>query len=84
MTSLEPQVLLDTLTFVVDFHRDDSVLEFLRVRRILEPAAAAMAAQLIDDAAVTPRGTVSVMPSTLQAPGSKHKRRYLHNHSVLL
>src|SRR6187200_1626278 len=47
VTSLEPQVLLDTLTFVVDFHRDDSVLEFLRVRRILEPAAAAMAAQLV-------------------------------------
>ena len=52
VTSLEPQVLLDTLTFVVDFHRDDSVLEFLRVRRILEPAAAAMAAQQIDDAAL--------------------------------
>jgi GntR family transcriptional regulator, transcriptional repressor for pyruvate dehydrogenase complex len=52
VTSLEPQVLLDTLTFVVDFHRDDSVLEFLRVRRILEPAAAAMAAQQIDEAAV--------------------------------
>jgi GntR family transcriptional regulator, transcriptional repressor for pyruvate dehydrogenase complex len=52
VTSLEPQILLDTLTFVVDFHRDDSVLEFLRVRRILEPAAAAMAAQEIDEAAV--------------------------------
>ncbi|HEY0816604.1 MAG TPA: FadR/GntR family transcriptional regulator [Pseudonocardia sp.] len=52
VTSLEPQVLLDTLTFVVDFHRDDSVLEFLRVRRILEPAAAQMAAQDIDETAV--------------------------------
>lgn len=44
VTSLDPHLLLDALTFVVDFHRDDSVLEFLRVRRILEPAAAAMAA----------------------------------------
>jgi DNA-binding FadR family transcriptional regulator len=44
VTSLDPNLLLDALTFVVDFHRDDSVLEFLRVRRILEPAAAAMAA----------------------------------------
>jgi len=44
VTSLEPDLLLDALTFVVDFHRDDSVLEFLRVRRILEPAAASMAA----------------------------------------
>lgn len=44
VTSLEPERLLDALTFVVDFHRDESVLDFLRVRRILEPAAAAMAA----------------------------------------
>jgi GntR family transcriptional regulator, transcriptional repressor for pyruvate dehydrogenase complex len=47
VTSLDPDLLLDALTFVVDFHRDDSVLEFLRVRRILEPAAASMAAPLI-------------------------------------
>ena len=47
VTSLEPQLLLDALTFVVEFHRDDSVLEFLRVRRILEPAAASMAALTI-------------------------------------
>jgi GntR family transcriptional repressor for pyruvate dehydrogenase complex len=44
VTSLEPAVLLDALAFVIDFHRDDSVLEFLEVRRILEPAATAMAA----------------------------------------
>src|SRR3954447_25449225 len=47
VTSLNPDLLLDALTFVVDFHQDDSVLDFLRVRRILEPAAAAMAAQRI-------------------------------------
>ena len=47
VTSLEPDVLLDALTFVVDFHRDESVLDFLRVRRILEPAAASMAARSI-------------------------------------
>jgi GntR family transcriptional regulator, transcriptional repressor for pyruvate dehydrogenase complex len=44
VTSLEPSVLLDTMGFVIDFHRDDTVLEFLEVRRILEPAATAMAA----------------------------------------
>ena len=49
VTSLNPDLLLDALTFVVDFHRDDSVLEFLRVRRILEPAAAAMAAQHVSE-----------------------------------
>ena len=35
------------LSFIVDFHRDDTLLEFLGVRRILEPAAAAMAAERI-------------------------------------
>ncbi|MEU7842206.1 FadR/GntR family transcriptional regulator [Micromonospora sp. NPDC049114] len=45
VTSLAPHLLLDTLGFVVDFHRDDTVLEFLEVRRILEPAATALAAQ---------------------------------------
>jgi GntR family transcriptional regulator, transcriptional repressor for pyruvate dehydrogenase complex len=49
VTSLQPQLLLDALTFVVDFHRDDTVLEFFEVRRILEPAAAAMAAQNMSD-----------------------------------
>src|ERR1700761_2583134 len=44
VTSLEPSVLLDAMGFVIDFHRDDTVLEFLEVRRILEPAATAMAA----------------------------------------
>jgi DNA-binding FadR family transcriptional regulator len=47
VTSLDPQLLLEALSFVVDFHRDDTVLEFLAVRRILEPAATAMAATLI-------------------------------------
>jgi GntR family transcriptional repressor for pyruvate dehydrogenase complex len=47
VTSLDPQLLLEALSFVVDFHRDDTVLEFLQVRRILEPAATAMAAQRI-------------------------------------
>jgi DNA-binding FadR family transcriptional regulator len=47
VTSLDPQLLLEALSFVVDFHRDDTVLEFLAVRRILEPVATGMAAVLI-------------------------------------
>nr|BFE70057.1 hypothetical protein GCM10020092_033580 [Actinoplanes digitatis] len=47
MTSLDPGVLLDALSFVVDFHRDDTVLQFLEVRRILEPAATALAAERV-------------------------------------
>ncbi|MEV0263377.1 FadR/GntR family transcriptional regulator [Streptomyces sp. NPDC050617] len=52
VTSLDPQLLLEALSFVVDFHRDDTVLEFLQVRRILEPAATAMACGRIGDAAL--------------------------------
>ena len=47
VTSLEPHILLESLNFIVDFHRDDTVLEFLQVRRILEPTATAMAAERI-------------------------------------
>jgi GntR family transcriptional regulator, transcriptional repressor for pyruvate dehydrogenase complex len=45
VTSLEPQLLLEALSFIVDFHHDDTVLHFFEVRRILEPAATSMAAQ---------------------------------------
>jgi GntR family transcriptional regulator, transcriptional repressor for pyruvate dehydrogenase complex len=48
-TSLAPSLLLEALSFIVDFHRDDTVLEFLEIRRILEPAATAMAATRMPD-----------------------------------
>jgi GntR family transcriptional repressor for pyruvate dehydrogenase complex len=44
VTSLEPRLLLEAMSFVVDLHTDRSVLEIFGVRRILEPAAAALAA----------------------------------------
>jgi GntR family transcriptional repressor for pyruvate dehydrogenase complex len=44
VTSLTPSLLLDAMSFLVDVHQDASVLELLEVRRILEPAAAALAA----------------------------------------
>ena len=49
VTSLQPHLLLEALSFIVNFHRDGTVLEFLRVRRILEPAAVAMAAERITE-----------------------------------
>ncbi|MGI8870554.1 MAG: FadR/GntR family transcriptional regulator [Mycobacteriales bacterium] len=48
VTSLEPGVLLETLSFVVDLHRGDRAPQLLEIRRILEPAATAMAARAID------------------------------------
>ncbi|MFE1590651.1 FadR/GntR family transcriptional regulator [Streptomyces sp. NPDC059402] len=53
VTSLEPGLLLDALGFVVDFHQDDTVLDFLDVRGILEPAAAALAARAMSQEDVT-------------------------------
>jgi DNA-binding FadR family transcriptional regulator len=58
VTSLAPQLLLDALNFIVDFHRDDTVLEFFEVRRILEPAATALAAQRMTDDDVHELGKV--------------------------
>lgn len=52
VTSLSPPLLLEALSFVVDFHGDAQVLELLEVRRILEPAATAMACGRIDEAGV--------------------------------
>ena len=52
VTSLSPDLLLESLSFVVDFHRDDTVLQFLEVRRILEPAATALASRRMNDAEI--------------------------------
>ncbi len=56
VTSLEPALLLEALSFIVDFHKDATVLEFLQVRRILEPAATAMAAERITEDEITGLG----------------------------
>jgi DNA-binding FadR family transcriptional regulator len=56
VTSLEPRLLLDAMAFIVDFHRDDTVLQFFEVRRILEPAAAAIAALSMPDDAIEKLG----------------------------
>ncbi|SDS25016.1 FadR/GntR family transcriptional regulator [Microlunatus soli] len=44
VASLAADSLLEALNFIVEFHHDDSVLDLLEVRRILEPAATAKAA----------------------------------------
>jgi len=50
VTSLTPSHILDAMSFFADVHSDDSVLELLEVRRILEPAAAALAARQVTPA----------------------------------
>jgi GntR family transcriptional regulator, transcriptional repressor for pyruvate dehydrogenase complex len=49
VTALEPDMLSEALSFLVDFHQDRTVLDLLEVRRLLEPAATAIAAQRIGD-----------------------------------
>lgn len=52
VTSLEPRLLLEAVSFVVDLHDDNSILDLFAVRRILEPAAATLAATRANDADV--------------------------------
>jgi GntR family transcriptional regulator, transcriptional repressor for pyruvate dehydrogenase complex len=52
VTSLRPELLLEGIAFAVDLIHEDSSLELLEVRRILEPGATALAASNIDAAAL--------------------------------
>lgn len=45
VTSLEPQLLLEGIGFAVELMENDRPLELLELRRILEPAATALAAE---------------------------------------
>lgn len=49
VTSLEPHLLLEAISFVVDMHDDDSMLEIFAVRRMLESQATGLAATLGDE-----------------------------------
>jgi DNA-binding FadR family transcriptional regulator len=67
VTSLQPPLLLEAMSFIVDFHRDASILEFLQVRRILEPEATALAAERISDEEIGALG--ALLDSLGKAPG---------------
>ncbi|MFE9428838.1 FadR/GntR family transcriptional regulator [Kitasatospora sp. NPDC006697] len=45
VSSLEPGLLMEALTFLLDLHQDGSVVELFQVRALLESAAAGLAAQ---------------------------------------
>jgi GntR family transcriptional repressor for pyruvate dehydrogenase complex len=67
VTSLRPETLLDTVGFVLDFHGDDSVLHVLEVRRILEPAATAMAARMMSDREIESLGSLVSVTGDIDA-----------------
>ena len=52
VTSLEPHLLLEAISFVADMHDDDSTLEIFAVRRMLESQATGLAAALATDDAI--------------------------------
>jgi GntR family transcriptional regulator, transcriptional repressor for pyruvate dehydrogenase complex len=53
VTSLEPDLLSEALSFIVEVQQDeDSLLEIFAVRRILEPAAAALSASRLTDSEI--------------------------------
>jgi GntR family transcriptional regulator, transcriptional repressor for pyruvate dehydrogenase complex len=49
VTSLEAEVLLEAMSFMVDLHHDQNVMHILEARRVMEAATAALAAQYIDE-----------------------------------
>jgi GntR family transcriptional regulator, transcriptional repressor for pyruvate dehydrogenase complex len=49
VTSLQPELLLDGMGFVADLHREHGELDFLHVRRLLEPEATALAIGRLSD-----------------------------------
>lgn len=74
VTSLSPALLLEVLGFVIDLSRDHTVLDMMRVRRMLEPEATAAAALRIDeeqldrlDAVMEPLGPDSPVADLVEA-----------------
>lgn len=62
VTSLEPSILMETMSFVVDLHQENSAAQLLEVRRILEPGSASLAARRISpEAAADLRDCVAVV-----------------------
>jgi GntR family transcriptional repressor for pyruvate dehydrogenase complex len=65
VTSLEPQLLLSGLSFVMELMQDRTVLDLFEVRRLLEPAATGLAATRISDSAIQElRGLLDAMRRT--------------------
>ncbi|WP_283137736.1 FadR/GntR family transcriptional regulator [Rhizohabitans arisaemae] len=63
VTSLHPSLLFDVLSFVVDLHDETTALQFFEVRRVLEPAATALASQrMTDDDVGELRDMIAALP----------------------
>ncbi|MGO1393916.1 FadR/GntR family transcriptional regulator [Agrococcus casei] len=45
VTSLRPSLLIETMSFILDYHSDSAVMEVFEARSLLEPGIAVLAAQ---------------------------------------
>ena len=52
VTTLDPSLLLEAVSFVIDMHQDRSLLELFEIRRILEPSASVLAIPHLDQASL--------------------------------
>jgi DNA-binding FadR family transcriptional regulator len=82
VSSLASDSLVDALSFIVEFHRDASVLELLEVRRILEPAASALAAVRISEEALAELASI-LDRSTVESPVSELVEADIRFHAAI-
>lgn len=69
VTSLDPSLLLDVMSYVIDFSQEAAILHLMEVRRLLEPAASSLAA-----ARATPQQldeVRSAMQDMIEAPDAE-------------
>ena len=71
VTSLAPRLLLEGLGLAVELLQDDTLLEVMEVRRMLEPVATGMAALRMSDAALDELGRIL---DDMRAAAGDHER----------
>ena len=76
VTSLRPELLLEGIAFAVELMQEDSALELLAVRRILEPAATALAAIHVSTVAI---GELEKSLACMRESGSDLEQLVLHD-----
>src|SRR5690242_351475 len=75
VTSLQPELLLDGMGFVADLHGEAGELQFLHVRRLLEPEATALAIGRLTETDLTElRGLLDEAHELAHAATVDHER----------
>lgn len=72
VTSLEPRLLLEGLGFAIDLLQEESILQVVEVRRLLEPVATSLAAARITDPSLD---ELRELLETMEGTGSDVERQ---------